>query len=63
LRLWAVRERTVDVDDHENSSVSIMGIPHAWAGLAAPPEGGAERLGSGFRRRFGHRSFAWTIRN
>jgi hypothetical protein len=26
--LWTVRERTVDVDDHENSSVPIMGIPH-----------------------------------
>jgi len=35
LRLWAVRGRTVDVDDHENSSVSIMGIPRAWGARRA----------------------------
>ncbi|MGA2926180.1 MAG: hypothetical protein ABSG43_09325, partial [Solirubrobacteraceae bacterium] len=28
LMLWTVRGRTVDVDDHENSSVPIVGIPH-----------------------------------
>ncbi|MGO9789337.1 MAG: hypothetical protein ACLP8S_07390, partial [Solirubrobacteraceae bacterium] len=26
LMLWTVRGRTVDVDDHENSSVPIVGI-------------------------------------